>query len=109
MSKIRDVDKNLLSRIEDQIKFYKGTKDCNNPIQYLEDKWFNSIKENNDNIDYSVYTDENYCVDAWACWAIYSRNTLRSINKKKYLFGDVKTVLDVGNGIGKTTSAITEI
>jgi len=109
MSKIRDVDKNLLSHIEDQIKFYKGAKDCNNPIQYLEDKWFDSIKENNDNIDYSVYTDENYCVDAWACWVIYSRKTLRSINKKKYLFGDVKTVLDIGNGIGKTTSAITEI
>jgi len=108
INNIRGVDETLHPLIEKQIKNYRKLTD-ENPLEYMKDKWFNSIKDNNNNIDYSVYADKNYCIDAWACWIMYSRIYLRLIDKSSDMFENINSILDLGNGIGKTTCALTEI
>jgi len=87
-----------------------------NYTEYMEAEWYRSL--NPFEPDYSIYNDEYYFTDMWVCWQMFSRGYLRSINhpnswKPEYSIGDmfdqVRTVVDLGCGIGYTTSALTEL
>jgi 2-polyprenyl-3-methyl-5-hydroxy-6-metoxy-1,4-benzoquinol methylase len=82
----------------------------------LENRWYDSLKKNK--IDYSIYDDDDYFLDLWLCWIFYSRRYLRDISKKNSLtettsvlsiLKDVKSILDIGCGIGYTTAVLKQI
>ena len=109
-SNIRPMEENHLFKTQDLIAYYKKSKATvmDNPLQHLESQWFDALINNE--IDYSVYSHEDYFTEVWACWAVYSRTNLKLIEKhKNRLFPEVKSVLDLGNGLGMTTVALTEM
>lgn len=110
-SKVRNIDiQEYINGINDVIKYYKKPKDIQmeNPLEHLENAWFNALENNK--IDYSVYVDDDYVKDTWACWAMYSRLYLMKVHKNLDLFTEpINKVLDLGNGIGYSTAALTEI
>ena len=85
----------------------------------LEKQWYDALKNNK--IDYSVYEDPNYWIDTWCCWKMYSRNYLKILTKKSHLkhynleiplyefLDDIKTVIDMGNGLGYSTAVLKEL
>lgn len=85
----------------------------------LETQWYNSIKDNK--IDYSVYEEPNYWIDTWCCWKMYSRNYLKILTEPTHLknynleipiyefLGNVKSVIDMGNGLGYSTGVLKEL
>lgn len=83
----------------------------------FEDRWFSSIEQENPKPDYSVYDDIEMIPDLFACWKIYSRKYLKTIcndrsmiNKSiKTDLGEIKSVIDLGCGIGYTTAALKQI
>ena len=113
-----DID---IEKAEDLIKsailYYNGKERVLPKYQAkLESNWYSALKKYK--INYSVYSDKYYFTDLWACWIIYSRQYIRSIItpnslcKNKTIFDElknIKSVLDIGCGIGYTTTALTEI
>jgi len=91
--------------------------DVNKAIQFIKTKqrakeltaqWYDELSK--ENIDYSVYDDDYYFTDLWNCWVTYSRSYLRSIVKSQSkLFSNINSVIDLGCGIGYTTSALKQI
>lgn len=85
------------------------------PLLDLEDRWYNSLEE--DNPDFSVYSDPNYFTEVWLCWVNYSRRYLKEITSERSYFGksivsvmsDVNRVVDLGCGFGYTTVGLKEI
>lgn len=83
----------------------------------LENKFYDS--QLTDIVDYSVYDDDYYFIDLWCCWQVYSRKYLNYFIKKGniidypevYLkdYFKVNTILDLGCGIGMTSSALKQI
>lgn len=75
----------------------------------LLDRWYASLP---DNPDYGVYGEPYYVIDLWMCWHLYSRNHIRNINRAKdgpsvaESFGDVKKIVDLGCGLGFTTTML---
>jgi len=101
-------------------------QDCEEQeFQDLQNRWYNSLKTAIP--DYSVYDDDLYFADIWACWVIYSRKYLLGIKSEKSLatkddhgnwynfksivnyVGNIKTVADLGCGFGYTTIGLKEI
>jgi len=97
----------------------------NSEFQELEKQWYSAL--NNNSVDYSVYDHELYFCDVWACWLIYSRKYLLSINSNKSMatkddhgnwynmksivdfMGNIKSVADLGCSFGYTTAGLKEI
>lgn len=81
--------------------------DVANPEKALEIRWYESIERGEP--DYSVYDDELFLGNLWACWCHYSRKYLMDI--KKHLAGKmyVHSIADLGCGCGYTTAALKEI
>lgn len=85
----------------------------------LEKQWYDAIKDNK--IDYSVYEEPNYWIDTWCCWKMYSRNYLKILTEKTHLkeynleiplyefLDNIKTVIDMGNGLGYSTGVLKEL
>ena len=75
----------------------------------LEDKWYASL--DTETPDYSIYDDDYYFTEMWVCWAIYSRNYLRTLLKPFVypLFKNIETVADLGCGIGYTTAGFKQL
>lgn len=80
----------------------------------LLNRWEKSLE--NDNPDYGVYGELAILQDIWSCWAIYSRTYLRNLHTRLCMgkpfieaLGEVKTILDIGNGIGYSTAALKQI
>ena len=113
-----DIDK-ARKIIIDTIAYYKDgieTKNCYSIN--LSDRWYRSLKK--EKTDYGIYGDEYYFTDLWACWIIYSRKYLRSFLKstlqykqKEFIIFDYlkssKSIVDLGCGIGLTTSALSQM
>lgn len=105
--------------IKSSIQYYKGKEYCNAPyLKDLQEQWYNSL----DPLfvpkpDYSIYDEKYYFTDLWACWNVYSRNYIKAITKNETsfktplvkFFGGVKTIFDLGCGVGYTTSALKQI
>ena len=104
-------------KINEAIEYYGSgieKRDYVRAIKQLEVRWYAALLENN-MPDYSVYRDELFLYDLWACWKIYSHKYLKNIASKKALpsgksiiedMGHIKTVLDIGCGIGYTTAEL---
>jgi len=75
----------------------------------LEERWLASIRRREP--DYSVYDDDYAFTEMWVCWAIYSRGYLRTLLKPlvQPLVSDIKTIADLGCGIGYTTGSLKQI
>lgn len=84
-------------------------------LSQLEDDWYRSVYAGQP--DYSVYDVEQYLAEAFNCWWGYSRTYLKAMLRKKSLppngimadFADVRLVVDLGNGVGLTTAALTQL
>jgi len=109
---VRDVVKNA---IKSAGRRDRGTVLTQNDLENLKvyddlfNRWYSSLPENP---DYQVYDEPYYIIDLWMCWHIYSRNHIKNINKKKdgisvaESFGQVKKIVDLGCGLGFTTSLL---
>ena len=89
----------------------------NGRFVYLTNKWYEYLDAGNLKEAYDVYNDDYYFTDLWNCYQLYSRRYLRSFYKTSIdsnhsimsLTKDANTVVDIGCGIGYTTSALTEM
>lgn len=103
----------------EMVNYHKGKKDVvikkSNLVYVLENRWYQSIQNNEP--DYSVYSEPCYLADLWACWVVYSRTGIKALTNPvskvnmsvvEYI-GDIGTVVDVGCGLGYTTSFLKEI
>lgn len=81
----------------------------------LLDKWYKSLIVNQP--DYSVYGEDEYIAELWACWKVYSKTHLSNIQKDNSLFTtsisnqhrNDKIIVDLGCGFAYTTASITQI
>lgn len=67
---------------------------------------WNSSLDNNEP-DFSVYGSKDYFLDIWNCWMTYSRKYIKNI--KDVLPKNIKSIVDLGCGMGFTTTAFHEI
>jgi len=89
----------------------------NEHFETLTNRWYDELDNNDVNSAYQVYNDEYYFTDIWNCFVQYSRRYLRDIarpcldNGKSFveMTQDAKIVVDVGCGIGYSTSVLTEL
>lgn len=82
-------------------------------------RWYDSLSpgEQSHSPDYSVYGEDEYIAELWACWKVYSRQHLRNLKRPDSLFDhsivsehmNDKTIVDLGCGFAYTTSAIKQI
>lgn len=95
-----------------EIKYLKGNDDIViEALKKLERRWYDSLKINQP--DYTVYDSTAYLAELWACWIVYSQRYLKLIHKFKTdndsIFASVRSVVDVGCGIGYSTAKLSEI
>lgn len=121
ISSVLDIDiqksKNL---IRETIKYYNtkaSERQVVRHLQEMEQRWYESLNSPQPPY-YGVYGEKYYFTDLWACWAIYSRAYLRALVNPNGLdkglsivdsLNDVKSVMDLGCGIGQTTRALKEM
>ena len=80
----------------------------------LEQRWYRALEGGAP--DYDIYSGEDYLADLWACWVLYSRMYLRTVETQTQAclggrtilqdLGDVSSVVDLGCGFGGSTAAL---
>ena len=99
--------------IEALSAFHRGeTFDENllSPLANIERRWYDSLDAGAP--DYSIYNDQWYFADLWACWELASKGYLQDvavISGAKALFSTDLPVVDLGCGLGHTTAALVEM
>ena len=98
-------------------RMHRGAKNTTaNYPEYarLQQRWYDSLAKSEP--DFSVYNDIAILPDIWTCWALYSRMYLKSFitrecegQKMIHTFGKVMNILDIGNGIGYSSAALTHL
>lgn len=75
----------------------------------LERRWYASLAAGAP--DYGVYDDLGYVAETWCCWIVYARKYLRAVADGPVLaaLGPIRSVADVGCGIGYSCAAWREI
>jgi len=108
------IDKQCAKHIIDQtIQHRRASKRYPVPLpQYTveqEDRWYASIQRGEP--DYTIYDDDYAFTEMWVCWAVYSRNYLRTLLKPFVypLVENVKTIADLGCGISYTTAGLKQL
>lgn len=116
-----NIDNNIvISTVKDQLNFIKdknGKQSEFNRIYQLENQWYSSL---NTNPDFNVYSNPYYLCDIWVCWKVYSNKSIKALTDIKSMdrispinyfnnLINVKTIVDLGCGIGYTTSYLSEI
>ena len=89
----------------------------NERFEELTVEWYDKLAQGDMDAAYRVYDDEYYFTDIWNCFVTYSRRYLRDIARPCFTDGtsfidrtqDAKIIVDVGCGIGYTTSALTQL
>lgn len=74
------------------------------------DLWYENLKNNI--IDYSVYKDKFYLIEAWMSYKFWSRSYINRIAKQTEFVNflkNYKTICDLGNGIGFSTILLSDI
>lgn len=99
------------------IRFCKNQKKEPNPEAELELKWYKSLEIKQP--DYSVYDDDLFLCNLWACWIVYSRQYLLALRNPKSVGNGisivdkiaphVRSVADLGCGFGYTTAGLKEL
>ena len=111
LKEIEADDPNGLVKIADNMIAH-GSDPKRNEVQ---DAWDESLK--NESPDYSIYDYDLYLSEAWICYEVYSKKYLKEIQKPNTLpphgvfhnLKDAKKVVDLGNGLGVTTAALTTL
>lgn len=107
-SKIVEIDlKKAYELATSAIKYYKGSvihRDQVRHLQEIEKAWYDSLIDGKPN--YDLYNDRYIVSDLWACWVIYSRNTVLSV---KPIIETVDSIVDLGCGFGYTTAGLKEL
>lgn len=105
---------------EDEARHLVGlASDCirhNEGPQWLFDRWYDSLRDHGV-ADYTIYAEDDYLAEVWACWQIYSKKYLGEISKPRSkpprgIAADLPadaTIVDVGNGLGMTTASLRQI
>lgn len=111
-SALEDINKtHAMTLAQEALAYYSGSKTARQdrrPFQELEARWYRSLACGAP--DYSVYGERYFLSDIWACWVLYSRKYLLSIDKKmRALLPPVCSVADLGNGFGYTTAGLKEL
>lgn len=114
------IDKDLArDQIRQTISIFSGKEDHNNSligIQDAEDRWYGALARGQ--VDYSVYDQDYYFTDLWVCFVKFSRKYLREIlkpgsldgiNSVRSIFGEVRSVVDLGCGIALTSAAFKQM
>lgn len=81
----------------------------------LEERWYKSLVDDGQP-DYTVYEDDYYVAEAWACWVAYSRRYIAWLSKPN-IVGEqsiiqamgsdvIDGIVDLGNGFGLSTVAL---
>lgn len=108
-----------LHLIKQTLRYYNGDKSARKHLahlQWLEVRWYESLAKGIP--DYSIYGDEYYFTDTWTCWLKYSRHYLRriladgSLDGTRSIYSAIshcKSVVDLGCGVGYTTSALCQM
>ena len=102
----------------DAVRYYKGDADVRSILrvqQEVEGRWYRSLDAGAP--DYSVYDDEWFMSEVWACWVVYSRKYIRAMNSPKatrdgslvQLFSDLSSAIDLGCGFGYSTAGLKEL
>ena len=115
VSRFRDFDFNQMYNLGHQIvKYYRSNEKGRNllqPGQKLEKQWYDSLDRKSP--DMSVYSNDFFIPEVWACWVLYSRKYLLSLKKSENLIklirSNIESVVDLGCGFGYTTAALKEI
>lgn len=89
----------------------------NSHFETLTQEWYDKLEQNDLDAAYRVYDDDYYFTDIWNCFVQYSRRYLQSIsrpclpNGKSFIeiTSDSKIIVDVGCGIGYSTSILTQL
>jgi hypothetical protein len=84
-------------------------------LNQILNRWYISLEH--DSPDYTVYAEDEYIAELWACWKVYSKTHLINIQKPNSLFTksiadahtDSKVIVDLGCGFSYTTAALTQI
>lgn len=103
---------------ESTVKYLKGSSEERGAVrelQLLENRWYDSLKIGRP--DWSVYGDDLYLAELWACWIVYSRRYLLEISKSRSIppsgivgvVGESSKIVDLGCGFGYTTAALAEM
>lgn len=79
----------------------------NKELEELENQWYERLKQGKP--DYSVYSHLIYIKELEYCYKEYSKKYLKAIEKNIHLFKNVKSIIDLGCGIGLTTKTLKEI
>lgn len=85
----------------------------------LEVEWYKSLEKDILNPNYSVYAADHYYKEVLGCWIVYSKEYIKRLTKSisithnksilDILKTNIKSVVDLGNGIGYSTIALKEI
>lgn len=97
------------------LKRKKSQRHLSQDNQVLEERWYKSLEAITP--DYTVYAEDSYLGELWACWEVYSKQYLKAISKPSSLspigvLGDlcrVQSIVDLGCGFGYTTAGLREL
>lgn len=112
-----ETDMNIARRyIKDGMRLATGTGSCPY-FENLTSEWYRLLDSQGIEAAYQLYNDEYYFTDIWCCFVVYSRRYLRNIVKSSFpdgrsvadYVGNINSFVDLGCGVGYSTSALTEI
>lgn len=94
------------------MNYYKGSKKertLTSLFQDLENKWYSSLEEGNP--AYFYYSYPEMVIETWCCFHLYSKNYISLLSKfmDDSSKADVKTIVDLGCGVGFTTSYLKHV
>ena len=90
------------------IRYYKGSSQeraRSRHLQSAESRWYKSVRRGRP--DYSVYEGLEMVAEMWACWRVYSRGYLLSVEKVLHLLPPASSIADLGCGCGHTAASLT--
>lgn len=89
---------------------YKGSKKQRQQttlIQELENAWYSSLEKGQP--AYHYYGMPEMVLEVWCCFHLYSKKYLQQIEKLDLPKDRIKTIVDVGCGVGFSTSYLKDI
>lgn len=117
-----EIDKEYAKQVIKETKrYYTNPKKVEIPeyVAKLQNDWYLPLINQRHN--YAVYQDDYYFTDIFCCWDIYSRKYLHTLKKPNllnlmyktsiydFIKDEVKTVVDLGNGLGLSTAYLKQI
>lgn len=106
MSRIEYLNNKVFYEIAIQtLNYYKGSKKQRTHtsiFQKIELEWYESLLKNNP--IYHYYSKPEMVIETWACFYVYSKKYISLIEKLNFNKNKYKNIVDLGCGVGFTTS-----